>query len=121
MNDIGWVHCWPVAAWYWFAYCRQVIPSKEDVHGMPGVHHASVSRFSPSGPRPTTTLGNRMALAMQAIRGLYPMELDCFQNVAKSGGSGQPWMISAPEDLYLLMIVVKSVAPSEYAPGLMTW
>ena len=80
---------------------------------MPGVHHASVSRFSPSGPRPTTTLGNKIALAMLAIRGLYPIELACFQNVAKSGGSGQPWTISTSEDLNLLMIVVKSVAPSE--------
>jgi hypothetical protein len=77
-----------------------------------GVHQASDDRFLPSGPSAFTTLGNRSALAMAAILGLYPTWLHCFQNVRKSGGSGHPKTISTPRALYLLMTEVKSVVPS---------
>ena len=88
------------------------MPVSEDLNGTVGVHQASVTRFLPSGPSALTTLGNSSALAMAAIRGLKPFWLHCFQNVRKSGGSGQPKTISTLCALNLLMIEVKSVVPS---------
>ena len=99
-------------AWNSLAYCWAVMPVSEDLNGTVGVHQASVTRFLPSGPSALTTLGNSSALAMAAIRGVNPCWLHCFQNVRKSGGSGQPKTISTSCALYLLMIEVKSVAPS---------
>src|SRR5215469_6094868 len=109
---MGCCPCWPVVARNSAAYCAAVMPVSEDRHGTVGVHQASVTRFLPSGPSAFTTLGNRMALAIAAIFGLYPIWLHCFQKVRKSGGSGQPVTICALSALNLLMIVVKSVVPS---------
>ena len=59
-----------------------------------------------------TSAGNSSTLATVASFGFQPCWLACFQNVLKSGGSGQLLKYWASAPLNLEIIEVKSVAPS---------
>src|ERR1700740_122887 len=93
------------------------MPSSEDMYGMYGPHHESVAMLLTSvGPSATQSAGNSRTLATVAIFGLKPCCDACFQNVLKSGGSGQ--LLKTWQFLFLNseIIELKSAVPSVYAP-----
>src|SRR5215472_6709835 len=93
------------------------MPSSEDLYGMYGPHHESVAMLLTSvGPSATQSAGNSRTLATVASFGLKPCCEACFQNVLKSGGSGQLLKISACLLLNREIIEVKSEVPSVYGP-----
>ena len=80
---------------------------------MYGPHHESVAMLLTSaGPSATESAGNSSTLATVAIFGLKPCCDACFQNVLKSGGSGQLLNTSQSLLLNCEIIEVKSAVPS---------
>ena len=73
---------------------------------MYGPHHESVAMLLTSGPSALVSSGNSSTLATVASLGLQPCCEACFQNVLKSGGSGQLLKISPSLALNSLIIVV---------------
>ena len=79
---------------------------------MYGPHHESVAMLLTSGPSAWVSAGNSSTLATVASFGLKPCWEACFQNVLKSGGSGQ--LLNSSQFLFLNVVIieVKSVVPS---------
>ena len=79
---------------------------------MYGPHHESVAMLLTRRPSALVSSGNSSTLATVASLGFQPCCEACFQNVLKSGGSGQLLKISAFLFLNIVIIEVKSVVPS---------
>ena len=89
-----------------------VVPSSEDVYGWLGLHQTSVLMPSPVSPSASTEDGKSSALPTDAIFGLKPCCVACFQKLVKSGGIGTPVMISTPALLNWAICAEKSSVPS---------